>query len=199
MPRGKAATAPARKSDHRVPHRPARLLNWLANLKTTAAIRMPWRERCHRRRQDWVRQDFLRQRIRRTQPDRRSAWYLIPETSWILRSYHAERWPVGTIARHLHVHRDSGGCSARPDCPDWDRACGHRGLIPICASSSRIRVVSAARQSPYDSVKARGHPGRPDHFRHLIARHRPRPGARIRACAPCRASRCRLTGATSVI
>ena len=26
-------------------------------------------------------------------------------------------------------------------------------------------------------VQARGYPGRPDHFRHLIARHRPRPKA----------------------
>ena len=53
---------------------PTRAPAQLARQPTThAVIRMPWCcERCHHALPDWVRQDFLRQRIRRTQPDRRS-------------------------------------------------------------------------------------------------------------------------------
>ena len=33
---------------------------------------------------------------------------LTPETeAQILRYHHAERWPIGTIASQLHIHRDS--------------------------------------------------------------------------------------------
>jgi len=43
----------------------------------------------------------------------------------------------------------------------------------------RIGTIATQLQVHRDSdmVKSRGYPGRPDHFRHLIARHRPRPKA----------------------
>jgi len=108
---------------------------------------------------------------------------LTPETeAQILRSYHAEGWPIGTIARHLHVHRDSvarvlgqaGLPRLRPG--PRPRPSGIDPYLPfILQTLERYPGLRASRL--YDMVKARGYPGRPDHFRHLIARHRPRPKA----------------------
>ena len=106
---------------------------------------------------------------------------LTPETeAQILRSYHAERWPVGTIARHLHVHRDSVarvlGQAGLPRLGPSLRPSGIDPYLPfILQTLERFPGLRASRL--YDMVKARGYPGRPDHFRHLIARHRPRPKA----------------------
>ena len=106
---------------------------------------------------------------------------LTPETeAQILRSYHAERWPVGTIARHLHVHRDSVarvlGQAGLPRLGPSLRPSGIDPYLPfILQTLERFPGLRASRL--YDMVKARGYGGRPDHFRHLIARHRPRPKA----------------------
>jgi len=104
---------------------------------------------------------------------------LTPEIeAQILRYYHVERWRIGTIATQLNVHRDSVA-----------RVLAQAGLPPL-APVRRPSVIDpylpfileTLAQFPrlrasrvYDMVKARGYPGRPDHFRHLIAHHRPRP------------------------
>jgi hypothetical protein len=112
---------------------------------------------------------------------------LTPETeAQILRYHHAERWPVGTIARQLI-------CIATVWPAFWPR--------PACRPSKQIHRPSAVdpylpfiletlEQFPrlrasrlYAMVKDRGYPGRPDHFRHLIARHRPRPKRSLSAPA----------------
>lgn len=98
----------------------------------------------------------------------------------ILRYYHAERWRIGTIAAQLHLHRDTvarvlaqaglpvAGPRVRPSAID--------PYLPfILETLGEFPRLSASRL--YEMVKARGYPGRPDHFRHLIARHRPRPQA----------------------
>ena len=98
----------------------------------------------------------------------------------ILRLYHAERWPIGTIARELRVHhnvvrrvlrndgqvRDTG--ALRPKAVDPYLPFIHDALTKyprLCAS--RLFAM----------VQERGYPGSESHFRHLVAELRPRPPA----------------------
>ena len=98
----------------------------------------------------------------------------------ILRYYHAEKWKVGTIAQQLHVHHSvvrrvlaqAGlprvGPSPRPSQIDL--------YLPFIRQTlERFPTLTASRL--YGMVRERGYGGRPDHFRHLIAQHRPRPKA----------------------
>lgn len=103
---------------------------------------------------------------------------LTPETeAEILRRHHAEHWPVGTIATQLNLHRDSvarvlaqAGLPLAPKC----RPSAIDPYLPfILETLEQFPRLRASRL--YAMVKDRGYPGRPDHFRHLIARHRPRP------------------------
>ena len=95
----------------------------------------------------------------------------------ILRLYHAERWRIGTIATQLQLHHNTvdrvltqAGLPAigpvrRPSAVD--------AYLPfILETLEQYPTLTASRL--YDMVQSRGYPGRPDHFRHLIARHRPR-------------------------
>lgn len=95
----------------------------------------------------------------------------------ILRYYHAERWPVGTIAAQLHIH--------------------HSVVRRVLAQAGLPRIGAIKRPSPIDvylpliretlekfpsltasrlftMARERGYRGSPDHFRHLVAEHRPR-------------------------
>lgn len=98
----------------------------------------------------------------------------------ILRYYHAEHWRIGTIANQLGVHHGT-----------VSRVLAQAGL-PLAGVPRRASQVDpylpfireTLEQFPrltasrlYAMVKDRGYPGRPDHFRHLIAQHRPRPKA----------------------
>ena len=98
----------------------------------------------------------------------------------ILRYHHAEKWTVGTIARQLHVHHgvvrrvlaQAGlprlGPSPRPSQVD--------AYLPFIRQTlEAFPTLTASRL--YAMVRERGYRGRPDHFRHLIACHRPRPKA----------------------
>ena len=104
---------------------------------------------------------------------------LTPETeSQILRYHHAERWPVGTIARQLNLHRDSVICvltqAGLPPIKLIRRPSAIDAYLPfILETLAQFPRLRASRL--YAMVKDRGYPGRPDHFRHLIAHHRPRP------------------------
>lgn len=96
----------------------------------------------------------------------------------ILRYYHAEHWPVGTIARQLGLHRDTVDRvltqAGLPRVVSIRRPSAIDGYLPfILETLERFPRLRASRL--YAMVKDRGYPGRPDHFRHLIARHRPRP------------------------
>jgi transposase len=95
----------------------------------------------------------------------------------ILRYYHAEKWTIGTIARQLLVHHSvvqrvlaqAGlpgiGPSPRPSQID--------AYLPfIRATLEKFPTLTASRL--FAMVRERGYCGRPDHFRHLIALHRPR-------------------------
>ena len=104
---------------------------------------------------------------------------LTPEIeAQILRYYHAEHWRVGTIASQLHVHRDSVARvltqAGLPTVGPIRRPSAVDPYLPfILETLEQFPRLRASRL--YDMVKARGYPGRPDHFRHLVARHRPRP------------------------
>jgi transposase len=95
----------------------------------------------------------------------------------ILRYYHAEKWRVGTIAAQLHVHHSvvrrvlaqAGlprlGPSPRPSQID--------AYLPfILQTLEKFPTLTASRL--HAMVRERGYRGSPDHFRHLIACHRPR-------------------------
>ena len=97
----------------------------------------------------------------------------------ILRLFHVEKWKRGTIARQLCVHHDV-----------VDRVLARDGLPrPRQARPSKIDeyfpfILDSLRRWPkltarrlYDMCRERGYRGSPDHFRHMVARYRPRPPA----------------------
>jgi transposase len=104
-----------------------------------------------------------------------------PDTeAQILRFYHAEKWTMGTIARQLHIHysvvqrvlAQSGlprtGPPPRPSQID--------AYLPFIRQTlEAFPTLTASRL--YVMACGRGYRGGPDHFRHLIACHRPRPKA----------------------
>lgn len=98
----------------------------------------------------------------------------------ILRLYGAERWRVGTIARQLHVHRDTvrrvlaqAGISPPATLLRPSRIDPFRPFI--LQTLAKFPTLTAARL--FDMVHERGYSGSPDHFRHLVATLRPRPPA----------------------
>ena len=98
----------------------------------------------------------------------------------VLRYYHAERWRIGTIAAQLGVHHGTvTRVLAQAGLPPIGlprRACRIDPYLPFIRETlEQFPTLTASRL--YGMVTARGYPGRPDHFRHLIALHRPRPKA----------------------
>lgn len=98
----------------------------------------------------------------------------------ILRLHHAEKWRIGTLAAQLGIHHTTvrrvlaqsgitaGKCSLRPSIAD--------PYIPFMVETlEKYPKLCASRL--YQMVKERGYPGGPDHFRSIVARHRPRPAA----------------------
>jgi transposase len=98
----------------------------------------------------------------------------------ILRYYHAEKWTMGTIARQLHVHysvvsRVLAQAGLPLIGPPPRRSLIDAYLPFIRQTLETFPTLTASRL--YGMVRERGYSGRPDHFRHLIACHRPRPKA----------------------
>lgn len=96
----------------------------------------------------------------------------------ILRYYYVEKWRVGTIAHQLHVHRSvvhrvllqagvpKASVIKRPSILDQ--------FLPfVLETLKKYPTLTASRL--YTMIYERGYRGRPDHFRHLIALHRPQP------------------------
>ena len=104
-----------------------------------------------------------------------------PETeAKVLRYYHAEHWRIGTIATQLGVHHGTvtrvlAQCGL-PQLGAPRRASRLDPYLPFVRETlEQFPTLTASRL--YVMVKERGYPGRPDHFRHLVALHRPRPKA----------------------
>ena len=98
----------------------------------------------------------------------------------ILRLHAAEKWRVGTIARQLHVHRDTvrrvlalNGAPVQSSPLRPSRVDPYRPFI--LQTLARFPTLTAARL--YVMVGERGYVGSGEHFRHLIAGMRPRPAA----------------------
>jgi transposase len=98
----------------------------------------------------------------------------------ILRLFHAEKWRIGTIATELGHHHstvrrvlsqaglEAGRVSVRPSMVDL--------YVPFIQET--LRQYPRLRASRlFEMVKARGYRGKPDHFRSIVARYRPRPPA----------------------
>lgn len=98
----------------------------------------------------------------------------------ILRLHQAERWRVGTIARQLHVHRDTvrrvlaqAGEPALASPLRPSRIDPYRAFI--LQTLEKFPTLTAARL--FVMVHERGYRGSPEHFRHVISGLRPRPAA----------------------
>jgi transposase len=95
----------------------------------------------------------------------------------IMRFYHVEKWRVGTIARQLGVHHGTvTRVLAQAGLPRIGAA--RRSQIDpylsfIHETLTKFPTLTASRL--YAMVRERGYRGGPDHFRHLISCHRPRP------------------------
>ncbi len=98
----------------------------------------------------------------------------------ILRLYHVEKWRCGTIARQLSVHRETvQHVLARAGLPRHGpppRSSMVEPYLPFIRQTlEKFPTLTASRL--YAMVRERGYTGAPDHFRHLVALHRPRPPA----------------------
>jgi transposase len=98
----------------------------------------------------------------------------------ILRYHHVEKWYIGTIATQLGVHRSTvqrvlaqAGLPARVAQPRASAVDPYRPFIR--ETLEQFPRLTASRL--HAMVRERGYPGGPDHFRHLVALHRPRPKA----------------------
>ena len=95
----------------------------------------------------------------------------------ILRHYYVEKWTIGTIAAQLHIHH---GVVKRvlaqaglPRVGPPPRRSKIDAYLPFISQTlETFPKLTASRL--YAMVRERGYSGRPDHFRHLIACHRPR-------------------------
>lgn len=98
----------------------------------------------------------------------------------IRRLFHAEKWPVGTVARQLGVHHETV------------RRVLLRDGVPLASFPTRRSkadpfvsfIVQTLANYPdlrasrlHQMVRERGYDGGPDHFRAIVARHRPRKSA----------------------
>jgi transposase len=98
----------------------------------------------------------------------------------ILRLYQAERWRVGTIASQLHLHRDTvkrvlaQACVMRGE-PPLRPSQADPYLPFMVATLAKFPTLTASRL--HAMVRERGYTGGADHFRHIVACHRPRPAA----------------------
>jgi transposase len=106
---------------------------------------------------------------------------ILPETeAEILRLFHAEKWRVGTIATQLGIHHST----VRRVLAHCGISAGRQSLRPSMADPFIAFIVQTLEKYPrlrasrlYQMVRQRGYPGRPDHFRTIVARYRPRPAA----------------------
>lgn len=95
----------------------------------------------------------------------------------IVRLYHAEKWRIGTIASQLGIHHTTVervlGQDVRPAQPRASIVDPYRPFI--VETLQKFPKLRASRL--FEMARQRGYDGGPDHFRHEVARLRPRPSA----------------------
>jgi transposase len=100
--------------------------------------------------------------------------------SEILRLFHAEKWKRGTIAQQLHIHHDTVDRVLTRNGIPFERVRMRRSMIDaylpfIRSVLEKYPQLTASRL--FEMVRERGYAGGVDHFRDMVARHRPRPAA----------------------
>lgn len=93
----------------------------------------------------------------------------------VLRLALVEKWKVGTIAKQLAVHHSAVTrvLTGIPSANLTHQACVLDAHLPfVLETLAKYPTLTASRL--YEMVRARGYSGGPDHFRHLIAQHRPK-------------------------
>jgi transposase len=119
--------------------------------------------------------------LKPSQADEELSMTIGPEReAQILRYYHAERWRIGTIAQQLGVHYGTVqrvlAQAGLPKIGAVQRPSKIDPYLPfICETLEKFPTLTASRL--YAMAAERGYCGGADHFRHLIALHRPRPKA----------------------
>lgn len=98
----------------------------------------------------------------------------------ILRLFHAEKWPIGTIAAQLGHHHTTVrrvlGQAGIPAGQAMGRASIVDDFVPfIVETLAKFPRLRASRL--YAMARERGFKGGQDHFRHVVSRFRPRPPA----------------------
>jgi len=98
----------------------------------------------------------------------------------IVRLHYAERWRVGTIARQLDVHHTTvqrvlAQSGVQPQVVTPRPSLADPYLPFIVETLGKYPKLCASRV--FEMVRQRGYPGGPDHFRRVVARHRPKPPA----------------------
>lgn len=98
----------------------------------------------------------------------------------ILRLYHAEKWPIGTIATQLGLHHGTVrrvlAQAGLPAGRQMTRPSIVEPYVPfIVETLGKFPRLRASRL--YGMARERGYKGAPDHFRHVVSRYRPRPAA----------------------
>jgi hypothetical protein len=96
----------------------------------------------------------------------------------VLRLHHAEKWPIGTIARQLMLHHSTVrrvlAQAGVPEAQKTTRPAMADPFIPFMLETLKAYPkLCASRQ--YIMVRERGYRGGSDHFRSIVARLRPRP------------------------
>ncbi|MGH8578520.1 MAG: IS21 family transposase, partial [Gammaproteobacteria bacterium] len=96
----------------------------------------------------------------------------------ILRLYHTEHWPIGTLATQLRLHHATvRRVLAQAGLPAAQETVRPSMVEPYLAfiveTLTKFPTLRASRL--YQMVRERGYPGAADHFRTLVARLRPRP------------------------
>ena len=98
----------------------------------------------------------------------------------IVRLYHNEKWPIGTIATQLGMHHTTvqrvlshSGVEAKVVAP---RPSQVDPFVPFLREQlAKYPRLRASRL--FTMIKERGYQGGPDHFRRIVSRYRPKPAA----------------------
>src|SRR5271168_3600489 len=95
----------------------------------------------------------------------------------VLRLHHAERWPIGTIARQLLLHHSTVrrvlAQAGVPAAQKTTRPSIADPFIPFILETLKAYPKLCASRL-HVMVRERGYRGGPDHFRAIVARFRPR-------------------------
>ncbi len=95
----------------------------------------------------------------------------------VLRLYYGDKWRIGTIASQLGIHHSTVERVLHQAGVDVTKV-----LRPSIADPYVPFIIEKLEKYPklcasrlFEMVKERGYPGRPDHFRAVVSRYRPRP------------------------